>query len=92
MLQRSRLTINVGNLLEVIGAVTGVYGVYRLVGLAWALIAAAVLLVVAAELIYDGRLCSIPLPRHPHPGRRLAGIRQRARWRWIRWRARRTVA
>lgn len=99
MLQRSRLVINIGNLLELVGAAAGVYGVYRLVGLAWALIAAAVLLIVAAEFIYDGRLVGIPLPHRPHPRRRIArfvngGQRRfwRLRFRVERWRARRTAS
>lgn len=90
MLQRSRLAVNVGNLLELLGAACGVYGIYRLVGFAWALIAAAVLLVVAAEFIYDGRLVALPLPRRPHPRARLTEARQRFAVKRYRWRARRS--
>lgn len=65
--QRARLVVHVDNLLELVGAAAGVYGLYRLEGLAWALILAAVLLVVAAEFIYDGHAQAIPLPHRPRP-------------------------
>lgn len=89
MMQRSRLAINVGNLFELLGAACGVYGVYRLVGLAWALIAAAVLLILAAELIYDAHVWTLSLPRRPHPRVRLTEARQRFAIKRMRWQARR---
>lgn len=89
MMQRTRLAVNVGNLFELLGAAAGVYGVYRLLGLAWALIAAAVLLILAAELIYDAHSWMIPLPRRPHPRVRLLEARQRLALRRMRWQARR---
>lgn len=79
--QRTRLVINVGNLLEVLGAASAVYGVARLAGLGFALILAGVLAVVAAEFIYDGRQAAIPLPHRPRPRawaqRRRRGLRSR---------------
>ena len=82
MRQRSRLAINAGNLLELLGAGCGVYGIYRLAGLSWALIAAAILLIVAAELIYDAHVWRVPLPLRPEPQRRVTEARQRIQiWR-----------
>ena len=76
MRQRTRLVLNVGNLLELAGAVCGVWGVDRLAGFAWALVLAGVLLVLAAELIYDGHLWRVPLPLRPEPRRWLKERRQ----------------
>lgn len=96
MLQRTRLAVKVDNVIEIVGAAAGTYGVDRLVGFAWALICAGVLLVVAAEFIYEGRVAFVPLPRRPRPRVRLAEARQRARIRrlrlaarWERWQTRR---
>jgi hypothetical protein len=86
-MQRTRLVLNVGNLLELVGAGCGVYGVGRLAGFAWALVLAGVLLVVAAELIYDGHLWRIPLPHKPEPRRWLLERRQRVE----KWRTQRTA-
>lgn len=98
-MQRARLLINVGNLLELLGAGLAVYGVYRLAGVGFACVLAGVLAVVAAELIYDAHVWRVPLPRRPHPRRRLAEQRQRAHgWhvrqtlRFRRWRADRADA
>lgn len=95
-MQRTRVVVNVGNLLELIGAGAAVYGVDRLVGLSWALILAGVLLVIAAELIYDMHTWRIPLPHRPRPRVWLLDKRQRfAMWlarrrvQWTRWRAER---
>jgi hypothetical protein len=91
MRQRSRLAINVGNLLELLGAGCGVYGIDRLAGLSWALIATAILLIVAAELIYDAHVWRLPLPLVPQPRRWIKERRQAAQiWRRslrARWRA-----
>jgi hypothetical protein len=82
--QRVTLVINVGNLLECLGAGALVYGLWRLAGLAAAMVLLGVLLVVAAELVYDEHVWRIPLPRRPRPGRRLAGSRGRLRaWRAV---------
>jgi len=64
---RTRLRISVGNVLELAGAGVGCYAIDQLAGLRWALVAAAVLLIVGAELIYDALSLSLPLPRVPHP-------------------------
>ncbi len=67
--QRSRLVINAGNLLEFIGAACLVYGMDRLLGLAWAFIVGGILLVAVAELIFDAKVWRLPLPLRPHPRR-----------------------
>ena len=92
--QRTRVVINVGNLLELAGAGVAVYGVDRLAGLAWALVLAGMLAVIAAELIYDAHVWRIPLPHRPRTRQRLCEWRQHVRvWRmrrvqrWRRWRA-----
>jgi hypothetical protein len=80
MRQRTKLTINVGNLLELTGAICGVWAVDRLAGFSWALVLAAVLLVAGAELVYGEhpdpmappgtpRVWKIPLPLRPQPSR-----------------------
>lgn len=86
MRQRTKLVLNVGNSLELLGAACGVYGVDRLVGFAWALILAAVLLIVAAEFVYGEdphapvpgtpRVVRVPLPLRPQPSRWLKERRQ----------------
>lgn len=63
MNQRTRLKLNLGNLLEVAGAALGVWSAYRYFGLTGALLVAAVLCVVAAEFLYDDVVLRIPLPR-----------------------------
>lgn len=87
-MRRTRLVVNVGNLLEVLGAGVVVVGVDRLAGLAWALVLLGVLLVVAAELVFDASVWRLPLPRRPRPGVRLVERRQAL----VVWRARRMVA
>lgn len=94
--QRTRVVINVGNLLEVLGAGCAVYGVVILLGVGFALILAGILAVVAAELIYDQHQWRVPLPHRPHPKVWMATRRQDFRsWRlrkraaWNRRRARR---
>jgi hypothetical protein len=88
MRQRTKLVLNVGNLLELVGAGCGVWGVDRLEGFSWALILAAILLVVGAELVYGDhpdpdappgtpRVLKIPLPLKPQP-RRWATERRQA--------------
>jgi hypothetical protein len=80
---RSRLVINVGNLLELLGAVAACVGVGLLAGLAFALILAGILLVVGAELIYDQHVWRVPLPHRPRPRVWLAVWRRRMRrWSW----------
>ena len=76
MRQRSRLRINVGNLLELVGVVCVVYGTARLAGLAWAIVVLGVSLVAAAELVYDAHTWRIPLPLKPQPRRWLLEQRQ----------------
>lgn len=65
MQQRRRVNVNVGNLLELAGAGVGCYAVDRLAGLAWALVAAGVVLVVGAEFVYDSHVVRVPLLRCP---------------------------
>jgi hypothetical protein len=57
-----RIIVNVGNLLEVLGAAVLCYAVDQLVGLAWALILAGILLIIGAEFVYDAHTWKIPLP------------------------------
>ena len=64
---RRTAEINIGNLLELAGAGLGCYGVDQIVGLRWALVAGAVLLIIAAELVYDAHRLKIRLPRRPRP-------------------------
>lgn len=93
--ERARLKVNVGNLLELVGAGAAVRGVDLIVGVGYALIVAAVLMIVAAELIYDGHVWSIPLPHRPRPWQRLSRLVQDLRFRLFRARrryARRGVA
>lgn len=75
--QRTCVVINVGNLLEVIGAGCAIYGVAILLGAGFALILAGILAVIAAELIFDAHVWRIPLPHRPQP-RRWARERRRA--------------
>lgn len=89
--QRTRLVVNVGNLLELAGAGATCYGVYRLAGLGFALVLAGVLAVVAAELVYDAHVWRMPLPHRPRPLARAVRARDAIRWRWLRTRARRRV-
>lgn len=77
MTGRSYLRVNTGNLLEVAGVVVGSYAVSALAGVAWALIAGAVAMLVAAELVYDGHVARMPLPRRPRP---LLKARKLLRW------------
>ena len=98
MRQRSRLAIRAGDFLELVAAAAAVAGVYGLAGVWWALIAAAVLIAIGAELIYGEepngapRVWRIPLPRRPQPRRVIEERRQRLSiWRYrrlARWRAR----
>lgn len=74
MTGRSYLRVNTGNLLEVAGVVVGCYAVSALAGVAWALIAGAVAMLVAAELVYDGHVARMPLPRRPRPVKRLTQL------------------
>ena len=95
-MQRTRVRIQAGNLLETVGAVVGVYGVYTLAGLGWALIAAFVLLVALAEWVFPTSEWRVPLPRKPQPRVRLQERRQTLQIRWYRlkarWRSRESVA
>lgn len=85
---RRKLHVNVGNLLELAGAILAVCGVYLVAGLGFALILAAVLCIAAAEFVYDVHTWHLPLPRKPAPRRRLTELRQATRMRWLRTRAR----
>jgi hypothetical protein len=82
--QRRHLLLNAGNLLELAGAALAVYAVVLLAGVAWGLLLAGVLLVVAAELIFDERVWRLPLPHRPALRFRAlrADVRER---RWRRW-------
>lgn len=79
---RHVVVVSVGNVLELAGAALACYALDRLAGTPAALLLGAVLLVVGAELLYDGTVVSFPLPRRPRPlaaGRRHAAtIRRRA--------------
>ncbi len=95
MRQRSYLKVNVGNLLEVTAAIVGAYGVYRLVGFAWALIGCFILLVALAEWVFPTSVWRVPLPHHFHLGVRLKEYRQSFKIRRYRlkarWRSRRST-
>lgn len=91
-MQRTRVKLNAGNLLETIAAAIGVYGVYKLAGGGWALIAAFVLLVALAEWCFPTSEWRVPLPRKPQPKTRLLERRQALQIRWYRLKARRRVS
>ena len=84
---RTRLIIVVGNTLEILGAVSACVGTYLLAGLPWMLVLLAVLLIIAAELIYDASILRVPLPRRPQLRTRLLERRQALNL----WRATRRV-
>jgi hypothetical protein len=67
---RPQLTFPVANYVEFAGASMLTTGVYLLAGLGWALVAGALILIVASELVLGDNL-SVTLPRPPHPIRRL---------------------
>lgn len=79
MAGRARVHLNIGNLLELAAAGIGCWAVWRLAGLSWTLVAVAVLVLVAAELVYDASSITIPLPRRPRPALRAC---QAARAAW----------
>lgn len=88
MRQRTRLLINAGNVLEILGAASIVFGSSRLFGVGVAAIVAGVLVVLAAELIYDGHVWRVPLPHRPQ-------VRQRVKARQFQlrmWRARHPIS
>lgn len=68
---RAVLHVSFGNLLELAGAGLACYAIYRLVGLSWSLVGGAVMLLVAAELVYDVSVLHFPLPRRPRPVERV---------------------
>jgi hypothetical protein len=78
MRQRTQGAINVGNLLELVGAVCAVYAVISLAGVAWGILLAGILIVVAAELIYDEHVWRFSLPLRPQPSRWITERRQSA--------------
>ncbi|MGH9082329.1 MAG: hypothetical protein ACRDWN_03190 [Acidimicrobiales bacterium] len=57
-----KLHLHVGNLLELASGAFGVWAAWRYLGLTGALVVAAVLCVVAAELLYDDVVWTVPLP------------------------------
>ncbi len=59
---KPKLNLNIGELLEPVGAAMGVWACGRYFGLSGALVAIAVLSIVAAELLYDDVVVHIPLP------------------------------
>lgn len=69
MRQRTKLAVNAGNLLELIGAACAVFAVAHLAGVEWGILLAGILVVVAAELIYDEHVWRFPLPLRPQPSR-----------------------
>lgn len=82
---RYRIVVNFGNLLELLAAASAVYGVSRLLGLAYGLILLGILLAVGAELIYDATVIRIPLPKRPHPVQAIKRAETRLkRWHWDR--------
>lgn len=72
MRQRTKIVLSVGNTLELAGAGIGCYAVADLVGVGWALLLAGILIVVAAEFIYDGTALRFELPQPIVAARRLA--------------------
>ncbi len=93
-MQRTRLAINAGNLLELIGAGLACYAVADLVGVGWSLLLAAVLILVAAELAYSNVVWRLPLPHRPKPRvsvkerqQKLLLAKTRYRYRFRAWRA-----
>lgn len=76
--RRGRLLIDSGNLMEMAGAGLGCYAISVLVSPIWALVAGAVCMIIAAELIYSGHVWRIPLPRRPRGLRRHRALRRQA--------------
>ena len=58
-------------MLELIAASMIVCGIYLLAGLGWCLISGGLTVVVGAEILYNNHIWTIPLPRRPHPVRRV---------------------
>lgn len=73
--QRPRLAVNVGNLLELASVVALCWAVDWLAGASWCLVAAGVAGVLLAELVYDGHVLRVPIPRRPHLLQRLRAWR-----------------
>jgi hypothetical protein len=85
-MRRTRLHVKKGEILELAGAGLACYAVADLVGVGFALLLAAVLILLVAETRHEGETWAIPLPRRPHPLVRLEERRQswqltRARYR-----------
>lgn len=75
--QRRHLRFGVGNILEMAGAGLACYAVSSLWGTPIALLVAGVVVVVAAELIYDAATLSVPLPLRPRPVARVVAVWRR---------------
>lgn len=58
-----KLSLHVGNIFELAGGSLGVWAAWRYFGPSGAVVAAAVLCVAAAELLYDDVVLHVPLPR-----------------------------
>ncbi len=66
--ERSHLRIgHVDDMMEIAGACALVAAIWVLFGFGWALFPLGGLLVLGAELAYDGAAFRIPLPHRPHP-------------------------
>lgn len=68
---RYHLNLNTGNLIEVAGVAMLVTALYLLEGLGWALLGGGIALIIGAELVYGASSLRIPLPRRPHPFRKI---------------------
>lgn len=68
--QRSRLVVNIGNLIELAAVVALVWGVGLLAGRGWAFVTGGVLGILAAEFVYTDHAARLPLPRLPKVLRR----------------------
>lgn len=62
-----RIVLNVGNVLELVGAGLGTWGAYLMFGLAISLIVGAVFILIGAELVYDGHTFEVPIWRSKRP-------------------------
>lgn len=70
-LDRYVVRLKAGDVLELAAAAMVVCGIYLLAGLGWCLISGGIAVVIGAEILYSNHVWAVPLPRIPHPIRKL---------------------